>query len=57
MGDQGGEQVAIIRATPECSDAEWKRMYETIIACINVMKTSLLTIRHRPERRTSARYA
>jgi hypothetical protein len=39
MGDKDGEQVAIIRATPSCSDAEWERMYEAIVACINVMKT------------------
>jgi hypothetical protein len=39
MGDNDGKQVAIIRATPDCSDAEWERMYEAIVACINVMKT------------------
>ena len=39
MGDKDGEQAVIFRATPECSDAEWGRFYEAIVACVNLMKT------------------
>ncbi|MGC1906359.1 MAG: hypothetical protein WA715_21245 [Candidatus Acidiferrum sp.] len=28
----------ILQATQDCSDAEWQRRYEAIVACVNVMK-------------------
>jgi hypothetical protein len=36
MSDDGGEQRIIIRATEACSDAEWARFYEAIVACIQL---------------------
>jgi hypothetical protein len=30
MGDEGGEQVAIAKATEECSDAEWNRICDAL---------------------------
>ena len=30
MGNEGGEQRAILRATPECSEAEWKRICDIL---------------------------
>jgi hypothetical protein len=38
MGNKDGEQVVILRATPNCSDAEWDRLYGAIVACIDLMK-------------------
>ena len=38
MSDKDGEQIVILRATPFCSDAEWERMYEAIVACVNLTK-------------------
>jgi len=35
---KGGEQVAILRATPNCSDAEWKRVYDALVACLDTSK-------------------
>lgn len=39
MGMKDGEQVAILRATPNCSDAEWKRIYEALVARLDTSKT------------------
>ena len=39
MGDTGGEQIAIIKATPDCSDAEWERFYAAIVAWLDATKT------------------
>jgi hypothetical protein len=38
MGNEAGEQVAILRATSNCSDAEWDRLYEAIVACFDTEK-------------------
>jgi hypothetical protein len=38
LGKQDGEQLVILRATPECSDAEWDRLYSAIVACVDMMK-------------------
>jgi hypothetical protein len=38
MGNYGGEQVTIIQATPNCSDAEWTRFYSAIVACLDATK-------------------
>jgi len=38
MGEKDGEQIVILKATPECSDAEWDRFYEAIVACVNLPK-------------------
>jgi hypothetical protein len=38
MGYKNGEQTVILQATPDCSDAEWQRLREAIVACANVMK-------------------
>jgi len=38
MGQRGGEQVVILRATPNCSDAEWERLYSALVACLDTMK-------------------
>jgi hypothetical protein len=38
LGDKDGEQVAVIRATPSCSDAEWDRFYTAIVACLDATK-------------------
>jgi hypothetical protein len=38
MGTKDGEQVVILRATPDCSDAEWNRLYKAIVACVDLMK-------------------
>jgi hypothetical protein len=34
MGTEDGEQRVILRATQDCSDAEWGRLYEAIVACL-----------------------
>ena len=38
MGTRDGEQVVILRATQQCSDAEWERLYSAIFACLDTMK-------------------
>ena len=38
MGNYGGEHVTIIQATRNCSDAEWKRFYSAIVACLDTTK-------------------
>jgi hypothetical protein len=38
LGSKDGEQLVILRATPNCSDAEWDRLYGAIVACIDLMK-------------------
>jgi hypothetical protein len=38
LGRTDGEQLVILRATPECSDAEWDRLYAAIVACVDMMK-------------------
>ena len=38
MGEKNGEQMVILKATPECSDAEWDRFYSAIIACVDLKK-------------------
>jgi hypothetical protein len=38
MGTTGGEQLVIVRATPNCSDAEWKRVYDALVACLDTSK-------------------
>jgi hypothetical protein len=30
MGSEGGEQVAVLRATPNCSEAEWEQLSAAI---------------------------
>jgi hypothetical protein len=35
FGDKDGEQVAVLRATACCSDAEWDRFYKAIVACLD----------------------
>jgi hypothetical protein len=35
LGDKDGEQVAVLRATACCSDAEWDRFYKAIVACLD----------------------
>jgi hypothetical protein len=35
LGDKGGEQIVILKAMPECSDAEWDRFYAAIVACLD----------------------
>ena len=34
MTNDGGEQPVIMRATQNCSDAEWCRLYEAIVKCL-----------------------
>ena len=38
LGKKDGQQVVILRATPNCSDAEWDRLYAAIVACVDMMK-------------------
>jgi len=38
LGNNGGEQLTIIAATAHCSDAEWKRFYSAIVACLDATK-------------------
>jgi hypothetical protein len=38
MGDKDGEQLVILKATAECSDAEWDLFYSAIIACVDLKK-------------------
>jgi hypothetical protein len=38
LGKKDGEQVVILRATPNCSDAEWDRLYAAIVACVDMIK-------------------
>ncbi len=40
LGDKDGEQVAVLRATACCSDAEWDRFYKAIVACLDATPTS-----------------
>jgi len=37
MSSDGGEQPVIMRATQDCSDAEWSRLYEAIVKCLEEM--------------------
>jgi hypothetical protein len=37
MSNDGGEQPVIMRATQNCSDAEWTRLYEAIVKCLKEM--------------------
>jgi hypothetical protein len=37
MSNDGGEQPVIMRATQECSDAEWSQLYEAIVKCLDAM--------------------
>jgi hypothetical protein len=30
MGDEGGEQIVIAKATEECSEAEWNRICDAL---------------------------
>jgi hypothetical protein len=39
LGDKGGEQTPIIKALPECSDAEWDRFYAAVVACLDTKPT------------------
>jgi hypothetical protein len=39
LGKEDGEQLVILRATLECSDAEWDRLYAAIVACVDIMKS------------------
>jgi hypothetical protein len=41
MSNDGGEQPVILRATQNCSDAEWGRLYEAIVNCLRQMGPSL----------------
>jgi hypothetical protein len=36
-GGEGGEQPVIMRATQDCSDAEWTRLYDAIVKCLAAM--------------------
>jgi hypothetical protein len=36
LGDKDGEQAVILSASPQCSDAEWERMYKALAACMNL---------------------
>jgi hypothetical protein len=35
LGNDDGEQIVVVRATESCSDAEWDRFYEAIVACLD----------------------
>lgn len=37
LSSDGGEQPIIMRATQNCSDAEWSRLYEVIVKCLEEM--------------------
>ena len=37
MSNDGEEQPVIMRATQNCSDAEWSRLYEAIVKCLEEM--------------------
>ena len=37
MSSDGGEQPVIMRATQDCSDAEWSRLYEATVKCLEQM--------------------
>jgi len=39
MSTEHGEQKVILKATEDCSRAEWNRFYEVIVSCL-VMTTS-----------------
>jgi hypothetical protein len=36
MSSHDKEQPVILRATQDCSDAEWSRLYEAIVACLSI---------------------
>ena len=38
MGVEDGEQRVILRATQDCSEAEWIMLYEAIVACISTTR-------------------
>jgi hypothetical protein len=38
LGNEDGEQAIVVRATENCSDAEWDRFYEAIVACLDTSK-------------------
>jgi hypothetical protein len=38
MGDEGGEQVAIAKATEECSDAEWNRICDALKLLLKALR-------------------
>jgi hypothetical protein len=38
LGNDAGEQSIVVRATENCSDAEWDRFYEAIVACLDTSK-------------------
>ena len=37
LSNDGGEQPIIMRATQNCSDAEWTRLYQAIVTCLEEM--------------------
>jgi hypothetical protein len=39
LGSEDGEQRVIVRATDACSEAEWDRIYEAIVACLALDRT------------------
>jgi hypothetical protein len=34
MGTEYGEQKVIMKATEDCSNAEWNKLYEAIVSCL-----------------------
>lgn len=38
LGNKDGEQIVVLRATENCSDAEWDRFYEAMVACLDMSK-------------------
>ena len=34
MGTEHGEQIVILKATEDCSKAEWTKLYEAIVSCL-----------------------
>lgn len=38
MGVEDGEQRVILRATQDCSEAEWTMLYEAIVKCISTTR-------------------
>lgn len=33
LSTENGEQRVILKATDDCTDAEWSRLYEALVAC------------------------
>jgi hypothetical protein len=38
LGNNDGEQLIVMQASENCSDAEWDRFYEAIVACLDTSK-------------------